>query len=235
MHHVLCRVFGETPNHMVTQPLYSRDLAPCNSWLFPNLKSPLNGRHIRLSMRFRRMRWGHWWQLVELCEVPRCLHWRGLRHHCPMYKVSCSWIFFNKCLYFSYNMAGYLLDRPHMLYSSLSPTCPWLGVAGWCQHLTSSASLLLILLPALCSSNTPVLSWLLGCLGASLLPTWSFSVNYAFFLWCFQPFLHFHLSLYLSLHAKSFSLLRWFRGYFHLFHAVSHFSLLCKGLYIILL
>ena len=29
--------------------------------------------------------WGSWWRLGELCEVPRCLVWRGLRHHCPMY------------------------------------------------------------------------------------------------------------------------------------------------------
>ena len=49
-------------------------------------------------------------QLGEMCEVPRCLLWRQLRCHCPMYNVSCS--FFNKYLYFSYYMAGYLLDRP---------------------------------------------------------------------------------------------------------------------------
>ena len=49
---------------------------------------------------------GHW-------EVPRCLLWRGLRCHCPMYLVPC--IFFSKCLYFSYHVAGYLLDRPCIL------------------------------------------------------------------------------------------------------------------------
>ena len=27
-------------------------------------------------------------RLGELCEVPRCLLWRGLRHHCAMYNVS---------------------------------------------------------------------------------------------------------------------------------------------------
>ena len=39
---------------------------------------------------------------------------KGLRHHCPMtiFLVSC--IFFNKCLYFSYYMAGYLLDSPRI-------------------------------------------------------------------------------------------------------------------------
>ena len=46
--------------------------------------------------------------IVELREVPRCLRWRGLRCHCPMYNVSR--IFFNICLYFSYYMAGYLLN-----------------------------------------------------------------------------------------------------------------------------
>ena len=50
-------------------------------------------------MRFRKIWRGSWWWLEELCEVPRCLLWRGLRHHCPMYNVSC--IFFHKHLYFS--------------------------------------------------------------------------------------------------------------------------------------
>ena len=50
--------------------------------------------------------------MEELCEVPRCLLWRGLTHHCPIYNVSC--IFFSKCLYFSYYMAGCILDRSHM-------------------------------------------------------------------------------------------------------------------------
>ena len=35
---------------------------------------------------------------------------------CTMFLVSC--IFFNKCLYFSYYMAGYLLDRPHIIHIS---------------------------------------------------------------------------------------------------------------------
>ena len=62
-------------------------------------------------MRFRKKWWGSWWRLGKLREVLRCLLWKGLRHHCPMYNVSC--IFFNKCLYFSYYMVGYLPDRPH--------------------------------------------------------------------------------------------------------------------------
>ena len=37
------------------------------------------------------------WQLGELCKVPTCLLWRGLRCHCTMYNASC--VFFNKYLY----------------------------------------------------------------------------------------------------------------------------------------
>ena len=53
---------------------------------------------------------GSWWQLGELCKVPRCLLWRGLRYHCPVYNVSC---IFSKFLYFACYLAGYFLDRPH--------------------------------------------------------------------------------------------------------------------------
>ena len=56
--------------------------------------------------------------LGEMCEVPRCLLWREMKQHCPMYNVSC--IFFNKCLYFSHGMAGYLLDRHRVLWQNAS-------------------------------------------------------------------------------------------------------------------
>ena len=48
------------------------------------------GRDFRPSMKFRKI-----WQaagilqLGEPCEVPRCLLWKELRHHCPMCNVSC--------------------------------------------------------------------------------------------------------------------------------------------------
>ena len=47
------------------------------------------GRYFRPLMRFRKIRQGSWWWLGGMCEVPRCLLWRGLRHHCPMYNASC--------------------------------------------------------------------------------------------------------------------------------------------------
>ena len=73
----------------VTQPHYSPDVVPCDFWLFPKLKSPLEGRDFRPLMRFRKIQQGSWWLLREPCEVSRCLLWRGLRYHCPMYNVSC--------------------------------------------------------------------------------------------------------------------------------------------------
>ena len=63
---------------------------------------------------FCRVFWTVEKKLEELCEVPRCLLWGGLRHHCPMYNVSCILYFFNKHFYFSQDMAGYFLDRPHI-------------------------------------------------------------------------------------------------------------------------
>ena len=106
--------FGEASNH----PGDSAPLQPRFGalWLlaFPKTNNHLwKGRDFRLPMRFRKIWQGSWWQLTELCEVSICLLWRGLRHHCPMYNVSLPCIFFNKCFYFSYYMAGYFLDRPH--------------------------------------------------------------------------------------------------------------------------
>ena len=68
---------------------------------------------------FCRMFWTVEETLGELCKVPRCLLWRGLRHHCPctMFLVSCT--FFNKCLYFLYYMPGYFLARPLYIYQCL--------------------------------------------------------------------------------------------------------------------
>ena len=69
----------------VTQPSCCPDLAPCDFWLFPKLKSPLKGGKLQTINEIQENTRGQLWQLGELCEVPRCLLWRGLRHHCPMY------------------------------------------------------------------------------------------------------------------------------------------------------
>ena len=37
----------------VTQALYGPDLAPCDFWLFPKLKSPLKGKGLQTANRFK--------------------------------------------------------------------------------------------------------------------------------------------------------------------------------------
>ena len=91
MHLISCRlVWQNIKSPRWLSPPYSPNLVPCDFWLFPKLKSPLKGKRFQeISMRFRKIQQGSWWWLEELCEVPRCLLSRGLRHHCPMYNVSC--------------------------------------------------------------------------------------------------------------------------------------------------
>ena len=102
-------VFCETPNHSHdSAPLQPR-FGALRLLAFPKLKSPLKGKRFQTLMRFRKIRWGNWWQLIKLCEVLRYLLWREMRHHCPMYNVSC--IFFNNYSIFILH-GGYILDRP---------------------------------------------------------------------------------------------------------------------------
>ena len=82
-------LFGETSNHPGNSDPYSPDLAPWDFWLFAKLKSPLKGKRFQMVHEIQENTWGSWPQLGELCEVSRCLLWRGLRHRGPMYNVSC--------------------------------------------------------------------------------------------------------------------------------------------------
>ena len=43
----LCSFLAKQQINQVTQPRYSPDLAPCNFWLFPRLKSPLKGKRFQ--------------------------------------------------------------------------------------------------------------------------------------------------------------------------------------------
>ena len=93
------------------QPRFS----PYHFWLFLKLKSPLKGKRLQTVNKLWKIRHGSWWQLGELCEVPRCLLWRGLRSyvpHCPMYNVSCTLYFLHKYPYFSYYIDEYFMERP---------------------------------------------------------------------------------------------------------------------------
>ena len=102
------------------RPFTAQIWHPVTSGFSQNYNHLWKGRDFRPLMRFRKIGQGSWWWLGKLCEVPRCLLWRALKHHCSMYNVSC--IFFSKCFYFSYYMAGYLVDRPYIVVNSIVTT-----------------------------------------------------------------------------------------------------------------
>ena len=115
MHHVLCRIFCETWN-------YPGDLA----LLWPRLDTRWLLTFPKTNITFEReeLLGGHWdsrkYEVAADGDLENCVrgqgaYFEGLSHRCPMYHVYC--IFFNKRLYFSYYVTGYLMDRPHTLHS----------------------------------------------------------------------------------------------------------------------
>ena len=112
--HVMQSVLVKRQITQVTQPLYRPYLAPGDFQLFPKLKSLLKGKRFQTIREIQENTTRQPMATGRTVQGPRCLLWRGLRRHCPIYNVSVSFIVFNKCLCFSYCMAGYLLDRPRI-------------------------------------------------------------------------------------------------------------------------
>ena len=108
---------GETSNHPGnTFPLQPR-LGALQLLAFPNLKSPLKGKRFQIIDDIQENTMGQLMATGRTVWGPKVPTLMGPRHHCLIYNVS--YIFFNKCLYFSYYMAGYLLDRPCILLNSM--------------------------------------------------------------------------------------------------------------------
>ena len=81
VHHVLCRVFWWNMKSPRCLSLPTAQIwCPVTSSFSQNWSHLSKGRYFRLLMRFRKIWQGSWWRLGELCEVPRCPLWRGLRH-----------------------------------------------------------------------------------------------------------------------------------------------------------
>ena len=79
-------------------------LSPLHLWFlaFPKIKITFEREELSGHWWDSGKKWqGSWWWLGELCEVPRCLLWRGLKRHCPMYNVFCILYLLQWCLYFS--------------------------------------------------------------------------------------------------------------------------------------
>ena len=101
MHHVSCRVFLVKHQIIqVTQPPYCPDLATCNFWLFPKLKSPSKGKRFQTIDEIQENTRGSWWWL-DTCVWSQGAYFEGdcsVIVLCTRFLVSC--ILFNKYLYF---------------------------------------------------------------------------------------------------------------------------------------
>ena len=156
----------------VTQPPYSPDLAPCDFWIFPKLKSPLKGKRVHTVNEIQKNTMGQLMATGRTVWGPKVPTLMGPRHHCLIYNVS--YIFFNKCLYFSYYMAGYLLDRP-LIYTEV----------GFLDHLPILFKFFLGTSVLFSSVATPVYQ---QCTRVSVSPHHRYHLVFSAVLFCFVFF-----------------------------------------------
>ena len=69
-------------------PPYSPDLAPCDFWQELKLKSPLTEERFHTISEIQENAMGQLMVIGRTVWGPKVLG-RGLRHHCPVYSVSC--------------------------------------------------------------------------------------------------------------------------------------------------
>ena len=77
------------PITQMTQPPYSPDLVPSDFWLFLKLKLPLKGKRFQAIDEIQENTTGQLMANARTMWGPRCLLWREVRRHCPVYNVSC--------------------------------------------------------------------------------------------------------------------------------------------------
>ena len=103
--------FGGTSNHPGDSAPYSPDLASCDFWHFPKVKSPLKGKTFQTIDEIQENMAGQLMVIGRTVWGPRVPIVKGTEAslscvQCSLYLVSCS---IN--VPFSYYMVGYLLDR----------------------------------------------------------------------------------------------------------------------------
>ena len=135
--HISCRVFWwniQSPRWL--SPLQPRFVA-LRLLAFPQIKITFEREEISDcwwdSGKYDGAANGDWENCVRSQGVYFDGHW-GVIVLCTMFLVSC--IFFNKCLYFSYYLAGYLLERSRIHTEVLFET----SLHGQKQYLKSSPS-----------------------------------------------------------------------------------------------
>ena len=87
MHHILCRVFWQNikPPKWLSPP----QLAPCNFWFFPKLKSPLKGKRFHTVDEIQENTTRHLMAIRKTMWGPKVPTLKRLRHHCPVCNISC--------------------------------------------------------------------------------------------------------------------------------------------------
>ena len=113
--------FGKTSNHPGDSALLQPRFGALWLLAFPKTKITFERDEISDrqwdSGKYGGAADGDW----ENCEVPGCeVLWRGLRHHWPMYNVSC--IFFSKCLFLIVH--GWILSG-QILFTWKTECCGW--------------------------------------------------------------------------------------------------------------
>ena len=116
MHHILCSFLVKHQITQVTQPHYSPDLAPCNFWLFPLLKSPLKGKGFQIIHEIQENMAGQLMTTGRTVWGPKVPTLKGTEAslsyvQCFLYLISSS---IN--VSFSYCIDGYFLDRLHHIH-----------------------------------------------------------------------------------------------------------------------
>ena len=70
------RFFAKCQITQVTQPPYSPDLVPCDSWLFPKLKSPLKGKRFQTVDEIQENMTGQLTVIGRTVWGPKVLTWK---------------------------------------------------------------------------------------------------------------------------------------------------------------
>ena len=102
--------------HQITQVTWfllqpSQDVVPRNFWLFPKLKSPLKGKRFQTIEEIQESITGQLMATGRTVWGPKVPVLKGTEASLSYVQCFLFLYLLNKCLYFSYYMAGFLLDR----------------------------------------------------------------------------------------------------------------------------
>ena len=100
----------------VTQAPYSPDLAPCDFYLFPKLKWPLEGKRFQITDEVQKNRMGQLMVIGRTVWGPMVSTWKGTEASLSCVQCSLYLLISSINVYFSYCTAGYFMDRPHLYF-----------------------------------------------------------------------------------------------------------------------